>query len=315
MFGLDRRRQRLLAIGALIALLSSVFIFISLLRAELDSQPEVEVQMFRSLGAVVGNSLDKIGEKGSGQEGFSGGPAAGPTRVSAITVTPKPLPHPTAAAAGGSRLAGRVVCIDAGHASNTNSGIEPIGPGATETKTTEPGGTSGVVSGVPEHQVTLAIALKLKPLLEAEGARVVMVREGEVFYGLARDRTLIANREGSDLYLRIHCDGSEDQSAHGASTLYPASVPGWTDDIAVASRNAAAGIQSALVGGLGVPDLGIVERSDMLGFNWSDVPVVLAEVGFLTNPDEDRRLTAPEYQQQVARALATGVAGYLTAPR
>lgn len=61
---------------------------------------------------------------------------------------------------------------------------------------------------------------------------------------------------------------------------------------------------------LGVPDLGTVERSDMLGFNWSDVPAFLAEVGFLTNPDEDRRLTSPDYQSQVARALAAGVSDY-----
>lgn len=238
-------------------------------------------------------------------------------QVSAIRSVPRPeltaAGNATATISVSGRLAGRVICIDAGHASNTNSGTEPIGPGSTETKTTEPGGTSGVASGVPEHVVTLAIARQLKQQLEAEGARVVMVREGETFDGLARDRPLIANQSGAQLFVRIHCDGSTNQEANGASTIYPASIPGWTDDIAEESSRAARSIQAALAAGLGVPDLGTVERSDMLGFNWSDVPAVLAEVGFMTNAAEDLRLVSPDYQRQVAEALAAGIREYFSA--
>lgn len=261
-----------------------------------------------ALQSAAFQSVPLPGESASGS-GVSG--AIGP--VAAVRITPRaPIPAATVSTTG-KRLAGRIICIDPGHAINTNSGTEPIGPGSSETKTTEPGGTSGVVSGVPEYVVTLAIAKQLKVLLEAEGAQVVMVREGDYFEGLARDRTLIANQAGADLYVRIHCDGSTNQSANGASTLYPTSIPGWTDDIVVESTRAARSIQAALVNGLGVPDLGAVKRSDMLGFNWSDVPAILAEVGFMTNPDEDRRLTSPEYQLRVAQALDAGIADYFSA--
>ncbi len=304
-------RERYAAVAALAVLLVAAGIVYGAARSGLTPENSTPARMFRSIGSVLGNS-----ETGSGEEaGSATTPSSGRSlrQVAAILATPRPFAKPAPATTnipGSGRLAGRVICIDPGHAANTNAGTEPIGPGSSEMKTTEPGGTTGVVSGVPEYQITMAIARQLKPILEAEGAKVVMVRDGDIFNGLARDRTLIANQAGADLYLRIHCDGSENQSASGASTIYPASIQGWTDDIAPASKKAAQAVQAAMVTGLGVPDLGIVERGDLLGFNWSDVPAVLAETGFLTNPAEDARLTSPDYQQSVARALAAGVIGY-----
>ena len=100
----------------------------------------------------------------------------------------------------------------------------------------------------------------------------------------------------------------------GASTLVPAYRRGWTDDIYTRSRRAGVVIQRQLVATLGVRDRGVVERSDLTGFNWSNVPSVLVEVGFLTNPHEDRLLNTPRYQQRVAVALCRGVHTYLRRP-
>ena len=72
--------------------------------------------------------------------------------------------------------------------------------------------------------------------------------------------------------------------------LYPALHAGWTDDIYGRSRQAARIVQSRLVGRLGWPDRGLVARGDLTGFNWANVPAILTEVGFLTNPSEDRAL-------------------------
>ncbi|MHB1003723.1 MAG: N-acetylmuramoyl-L-alanine amidase, partial [Thermoleophilia bacterium] len=105
-------------------------------------------------------------------------------------------------------------------------------------------------------------------------------------------------------------DGSADQSRRGVSTLYPANIPGWTDDIYEQSRAAAAAVQAAMVSRLGTPDLGTVERSDITGFNWADVPAILVETGFMSNPGEDALLNDPAYQQQVAAALAAVISAY-----
>jgi N-acetylmuramoyl-L-alanine amidase len=124
-------------------------------------------------------------------------------------------------------------------------------------------------------------------------------------------RARIANRAGAALFLRIHADGSEDPSARGTHTLYPALRKGWTDDVYGQSRRAAGIVQRELVGALGFPNRGLQERSDFTGFNWADVPVVLVEMGFMTNRTDDRLLATTAYQQRAAVGLCRGTLGVL----
>ena len=86
---------------------------------------------------------------------------------------------------------------------------------------------------------------------------------------------------------------------------------GWTDDVYRASRRAAALVQTELVRALRFPDRGIHERSDFTGFNWADVPVILVELGFMTNPVEDRRLAQPAVREQAAVGLCRGTLRFL----
>ena len=118
------------------------------------------------------------------------------------------------------------------------------------------------------------------------------------------------NRHGAALMLRIHADGSGSSSDRGASTLYPAFHRGWTSDVYGPSLHAAHAIQRSLVAATGARDLGLSRRGDLTGFNWADVPVVLVETGFMTNPAERRLLKSAGYQARVARGLAAGVAEF-----
>jgi N-acetylmuramoyl-L-alanine amidase len=70
-------------------------------------------------------------------------------------------------------------------------------------------------------------------------------------------------------------------------------------------------LQKAVIRATGAADRGIVQRSDLTGFNWADVPVVLAESGFLSNPTESQRLKTAAYQQRVAVGLTRGVSAFL----
>jgi N-acetylmuramoyl-L-alanine amidase len=205
-----------------------------------------------------------------------------------------------------------VVVLDSGHDARANPATEPIGPGSSTRKIKDGGGTRGVVSGLAEAELNMRVALRLRPLLEAAGIRVVMTRTktaGTSIGNVARAR--IANEAGAALFLRIHADGSTDPSARGTHTLYPALRRGWTDDVYVASRRAARIVQAELVHTLAFPDRGLQERSDFTGFNWADVPVILVEMGFMTNPTEDRRLSTTPYQRRAAIGLCRGALRFL----
>ena len=205
-----------------------------------------------------------------------------------------------------------VVVIDAGHDERGNSETEPIGPGSSTRKIKDGGGTRGVVSGLTEAELNMRVAARLRPLLERAGVRVVLTRtrtSGTSMGNIARAR--IANRAQAGLFLRIHADGSTDPTARGSHTLYPALRSGWTDDVYAASKRAAKTVQADVVRALGFPDRGLQERSDFTGFNWADVPVILVEMGFMTNRTDDRLLATAAYQQRAAVGLCRGALRFL----
>ena len=200
-----------------------------------------------------------------------------------------------------------VVVLDPGHDRRANPATEPIGPGAATRKIKDGGGTSGVVSGTREADLVLAVSLRLRTLLRRAGVAVVMTRtrtEGASMGNVARAR--IANRARAALFLRVHADGHPSSAVRGTHTLVPALRGGWTDDVYRESRRAAELVQGELVRALGFPDRGIGERSDFTGFNWADVPVILVELGFMTNPVEDRELARSAVRDRAAVGLCRG---------
>jgi N-acetylmuramoyl-L-alanine amidase len=201
-----------------------------------------------------------------------------------------------------------LVCLDAGHERRPDLSTEPIGPGSRVRKIKDGGGAPG------EARVVLRIAWRTRHELLARGLRVAMTRAGPDFdrgAGGNVDRARFCNRRGAALMLRIHADGSTDPDAHGVSTLAPAWRRGWTDDVHAASGRAARIVHAALVEATGAADRGIVERSDLTGFNWANVPVILVETGFMTNRAEALRLRSARYQRVVARGLAAGAARFV----
>ena len=66
-------------------------------------------------------------------------------------------------------------------------------------------------------------------------------------------------------------------------------------------------MQKHLVEQTGAKDRGVVNRTDLVGFNWSEVPVVLVEMGFMTNPEEDARMENPEYQQLLVNGMTAAI--------
>ena len=204
-----------------------------------------------------------------------------------------------------------VICIDPGHERTPDLSTERIGPGSDTYKIKDGGGTAGEATAV------LQIGKKLRKVLVRRGYDVVMTRTTMEFdYGNGGNiaRAKFCNRHDAALMVRIHADGSTDPGAHGARTLYPAWHKGWTGDILPESRVAAARMQKAYIAKTGAKDLGLQRRADLTGFNWADVPAILVETGFMTNPTEGAKLKTDGYQWKVAHGLANGTSAFVPKP-
>jgi N-acetylmuramoyl-L-alanine amidase len=126
-------------------------------------------------------------------------------------------------------------------------------------------------------------------------------------------RAEIANNAPSNLFVRVNCANSADQAMMGMDTLYPAKNK-WTESFYEKSKTAALFIQAELIKSCRIEDLGILERHDLPAFNWSKVPVVEAEVGFMTNQRDDSLLSDDQFRWKVAWGLRNGIIKYLNNP-
>ena len=199
--------------------------------------------------------------------------------------------------------AATLICLDPGHGTPPAIGgqREAIGPGSRVTKIKDGGGAPG------ETAIVLAIAHRTRALLERRGYRVAMTRTGTTFRGGNIERAQFCNAAAPRSCSASTPTARPTLHAAAPRASRPPFAAGRTTSTALSLR-AARAIQRGLVKATGARDLGVVERFDLTGFNWADVPVVLAETGFMTNPTEGRLLRSSPYQWRVARGLVAGVA-------
>jgi N-acetylmuramoyl-L-alanine amidase len=202
-----------------------------------------------------------------------------------------------------------VVVLDPGHQAKADLSPEPLGPGSSETKEKATAGATGIETRQQECEVALEIATRVKTRLVASGVQVLLTRTTSAVDMSNKQRADMANRAGADLFVRIHADGGMTAEMHGVSVISP-DPGGWTRGIAAPSKKAATAVDAALVHATHASDGGVSQRSDLAGFNWSKVPAILVEAGFLTNSAEDRLLANPGYQDKVADGIASGIMAY-----
>lgn len=210
-------------------------------------------------------------------------------------------------------LSGFKVLLDAGHGCSGNY-VEPKYKGASDSEVTYENsstGATGVVTKKREGDLTLEIALKLQKKLQNLGADVLMIRTKKTTPMSLIQRAEYGNKHKVDLAFRIHADGLDDQSVNGASTLYP-SAEHINNKIAEKSKNIASIIQREYIKSTGLADRGTVERNDLVGFNFTTVPSILLELGFMTNPEEDRKMSDKKFQEKMVDGITNGMIAYYT---
>src|SRR5438874_791310 len=176
---------------------------------------------------------------------------------------------------GQSASSSTAVVIDAGHGGFDRGGI----PGQR----------------IPEKEMTLDVAQRLKTLLAASGYRVIMTRDSDVFVPLPT-RVAIANSYGNAIFVCIHFNSAKRMGAGGIETYFYS-----RESLPLASA-----IHYYVAGGAPSSNRG-VRRRGFYVLRKTTVPAVLVECGFLTNPAEGEYVQTASYRQKLAEEIAAGV--------
>ena len=204
-----------------------------------------------------------------------------------------------------------LIAIDPGHQGKGNFGQEPIGPGASETKTKVAGGTRGTTTGVPEYELTLDVSLQLRDELEARGYKVLMIRESNDVDITNAERAQIANEADADAFIRIHANGSDSSSANGAMTICQTPSNPYNSELYEDSRRLSELVLDCYTEATGIRKQYVQETDTMTGINWCTVPVTIIELGFMTNPEEDLKMQDDEFRKVMVQGMADGIEAYI----
>ncbi len=209
-------------------------------------------------------------------------------------------------------LEGLTICIDAGHGKITKKvpKTEPLAPGSKTMKAAVASGTTGVATKITEESLNLTVSLKLKKALAEKGARIIMVRDTHVCNMTNVERAKFWNASGADLTIRIHANGSESKKASGVLMMVPGDKYIKDKDMLEKSAKAGKFIMEEVLKSTKSKSGGTVKSTDLTGFNWSEIPVMLLEMGFMTNPQEDKLLNTAAYQNKIVSGIVTGVERY-----
>lgn len=209
-------------------------------------------------------------------------------------------PSPTGDAA--SPLRGKVIVLDPGHGGTAATDQFRVGP-----------------AGEREEWINLRVAMELKALLEARGARVLLTRTTDVAVEL-KQRALLAVDNRADVFLSIHHNATADRSVNFPIIYYHANASGNAASVAL-GKNLGRRIAHALYGRDADPPISVV--SDHTIFPGSGaavlrhsygIPGVIGEASFFSNAEEEQRLKDPAYNRKEAEAYAAALEDFFAAP-
>lgn len=202
----------------------------------------------------------------------------------------------------------KVIVIDAGHQTRAMSATEPIGPGSSQRKAKVTGGASGCVTHLPEYKLNLQVAKKLQKELVKRGYKVIMVRTKNNVRMSNVQRAKVANKYKADAFIRIHANSAGSSSVKGALTIAPASNNRYmTKANRKASQKLSKKVLKAMCKTTGAKNRGVMYTNSMTGINWCKVPVTIVEMGFMSNPSEDRKMAKASYQKKIVKGIADGI--------
>lgn len=162
-------------------------------------------------------------------------------------------------------------------------------------------GATGAISY--EKDIALNASKMLKKELEALGFKTYMTRDTDHYVGLY-DRANIANELNADLFISMHINASTNHNASGVEVLYYPTAANENHDLAKA-------IQDSMVSQMNVIDRGVIERPNLVVTRETNMPSVIVELGFISNPEEERSLNNDNYLSRIVNSVLEGILEFL----
>lgn len=207
---------------------------------------------------------------------------------------------------------GILIALDPGHQGwdVDMSDVEANAPESDIMKMKATRGTSGKYSGIPEFQLNLDVALMVRERLVAQGYDVIMTRENNETAISNAERATLANDMGADISVRIHANGSEDPGVNGALILVGSKDNPYVGNLYDNSYRLGESVLNAYCEETGMQNMGIQINDTMTGINWSKVPVIILEMGFMTNEQDDLNMSNADYRIRMADGIVKGINAY-----
>lgn len=161
-----------------------------------------------------------------------------------------------------------------------------------------------------EYELTLAVGLQLKTELLNRGYTVYMTRESHDVNISNMERAQYAGNVGADIAVRLPGNGVDNSSVNGALALAPSTSNPYISSLAGESQRLSRCVLNAYCNATGLKNRGVSGNDAMSGINWSSVPVTILEMGFMTNPSDDRNMQDPAFQQRMVQGIADGIDDY-----
>lgn len=204
----------------------------------------------------------------------------------------------------------KVVVIDPANQAVVNAEQVEIGPDSEVTKQGASTGNVGTTLGTKESELNLTYAKLLKAELETRGYEVVLTRDTDEINLSNKARAEIANESSATTFVRIQMNFSENDALSGVMSVCMTADSTFNGNLHKDSYRLATRLLEGVLEKTACVNQGIYETDQMTAINWSQIPVALVKLGYLSNAEDEAKLVDASYQQQVVKGLADGLDAY-----
>jgi N-acetylmuramoyl-L-alanine amidase len=203
----------------------------------------------------------------------------------------------------------KVIFIDPSKQITADTETEQMAPGSSTTKARMSAANIGVSTGNFEYDITLSLAQKLKAILETRGYTVKLSRDTSSVSISNRERALLADAELADVYLKLQA-GSASEDVKGLMGFIVTANNDNNGDDYNRSYELCKKVLDGAATETGTGKRGIVETDKLTTLNYCNMPSAVINVGFLSNKEDDIRLSKEEYIGKLAEGIANGIDEY-----